>query len=495
MRNLILAFSVVVATSCGSSSSRSSGTLRRSDDLQTLPTQAIPNWQNLDLEQDGVFGISTEKAYAHVLKGLAARPTIVAVLDDGIDTAQDDIRPVLWTDPKDGSHGRNFMGPETGKEDFIPVLEANRSAQEYQITLDDYHLHVKRLEAFISKLNLSKRILDQILKNIGSENPDLGDLRKYQPRNEYEGQVLSLVVNRMPEYPNFKAMKSAELDKLLETANYHLAHGLKMGTTVDNYGEDIADSSVADGALGLLSDPPVPSGHGTMMAGIIAGVRNNGKGINGVADHVQILTVKLFSNIREMRNDNLAIAVRYAVDHGARVISMSFGKQFSWHRPEVDSAVQYAMAKDVLLIHSAGNNGQDIDLETHPFFPSPKYLNGGVAVAWITVGASGLRDDSTLAAPFSNYGHKTVDVFAPGVQITSTLPHSGLAAWDGTSEATPVVAGLAALIREYYPTLTAIQVKEIILKTVTKSRWLREKCVSGGVVNAYNALKLAAAYK
>ena len=137
----------------------------------------------------------------------------------------------------------------------------------------------------------------------------------------------------------------------------------------------------------------------------------------------------------------------------------------------------------------------DLDVDSNSFFPSPRYLGGGVAPAWLEVGASGYRNDSTLAASFSNYGHQRVDVFAPGVQVTSTAPHSRLSTWDGTSEAAPVVAGLAALIWAYYPHLTAVQVKEIIMQSVVKTTWLKDKCVSGGVVNAFNALKLAADYK
>jgi subtilisin family serine protease len=254
------------------------------------------------------------------------------------------------------------------------------------------------------------------------------------------------------------------------------------------------NADISNDALGLTTDP-FGSAHGTHMAGIIAAVRNNGKGINGIDDNARIMMLKLFGNIREMRNDDLAPAIRYAVDHGARIISMSFGKTFSWHREAVDSAVRYAMARGVLLIHSAGNNGMNLDADSNSFYPSPVYLDGGVAPAWITVGASGYQDDSTLAAPFSNYGHRSVDVFAPGVQITSTIPHSGLASWDGTSEAAPVVAGLASLIWTYYPRLTAVQVKEIILRTVVKREVLKDKCLSGGVVNAYNALALAAEYK
>jgi subtilisin family serine protease len=191
-----------------------------------------------------------------------------------------------------------------------------------------------------------------------------------------------------------------------------------------------------------------------------------------------------------MRNSDLAAAIRYAADHGARIINMSFGKVFSLHRALVDSAVKYAMAKDVLIIHSAGNDRMNLD--SNSFFPSPKYLDGSIAPAWLTVGASGYRDDSSLPATFSNYGRHTVDVYGPGVQITSTIPNSGTVAWDGTSVVAPVVAGLAALIRSYYPQLTAAQVKDIIVRSVVKRKALEDKCISGGVVNAYNALKLAA---
>jgi hypothetical protein len=133
----------------------------------------------------------------------------------------------------------------------------------------------------------------------------------------------------------------------------------------------------------------------------------------------------LFDNIREMRDEDLANAIRFAVDHGARIISMSFGKTFSLHKPAVDEAVRYAMSRNVLLVHSAGNNGMDLDAAGNSFYPSPKYTGGELAQSWITVGASGYTDDGNLAATFSNYGHMSVDVFAPGVQLTSILPHRG----------------------------------------------------------------------
>ncbi len=460
--------------------------------------RASPNWQNLDLQTDGVFGISTEKAYDQLLKNKKTNPVVVAVIDSGIDTLQEDLRPVLWTDPEDGSHGRNFLGPETGKEDFIPMLAGTTTAPGYRKTLDDYNFHVNRLRTYIDQWKEAKKILEQILKNMGKAHPSPEDLKGYQPRNQDERRILDLVLERLPWYPDFDSLKFCESDHLIDLGQYHLDHGLNRNMTAQGTVRSAqtggVNSDISNDALGFTADP-AGAEHGTMMSGILAAVRNNGRGINGIDDHARIMMLKLDGNIREMRNDDLAPAIRYAVEHGARVISMSFGKTFSWHREVVDSAVQYAMSRDVLLVHAAGNNGMDLDVDSNSFFPSPVYLRGGVAPAWIEVGASGYRDDSTLAAPFSNFGQRSVDVFAPGVQITSTIPHSGLASWDGTSVATPVVAGLAALIWTYYPQLKAVQVKEIILQSVVKTKWLKNKCKSGGVVNAYNALKLAAAYK
>jgi subtilisin family serine protease len=489
MRNLLPAYLItVVIFSCSHSSSS---------------VRAAPNWQNLDLEKDGVFGISTERAYAQLLQNKKATITTVAVIDSGIDTTQQDLQPVLWTDPTDRSHGRNYVLQETGKEDFIPMLEIEKDGAGYRRTLADYHLHVTRLQTFMSQLKESKRILDQIIKIIGKEKPATSDFRNYHPRNEDESRVVGLVLDRLPAYPGFDQFKFFEVDHLLDLGEYHLKHGLSMAKEPDIHIDsgskenkpDLVNSDISNDPLGLVADPNVSPEHGTMMAGIIAAVRNNGEGTRGIADHARIMMLKLDNNIREMRNDDLAAAIRFAVDHGARVVSMSFGKTFSFHREAVDKAVQYAMSRGVLLVHSAGNDGMDLDLNGNSFFPSARYLDGGVAPGWITVGASGYRDDSTLAAPFSNYGHQTVDVFAPGVQITSMIPHSGFATWDGTSVAAPVVAGLATLIMEYYPALTAAQVKETIMKSVVKRPVLADKCVSGGVVNAYYALKLAAQFK
>ncbi len=240
--------------------------------------------------------------------------------------------------------------------------------------------------------------------------------------------------------------------------------------------------------MGLVFNPNLTAFHGTHVAGIIGADRNNREGMNGIADNVKIMTLKIVGNVRELREKNLAAAIRFAVDNGARIINMSFGKPYTLYKKLVDDAVSYALKKDVLLILAAGNNAENLDEVPH--YPDP--VN---KANWMVVGASSLKDDESLKASFSNYGQKSVDIFAPGVNIYSTVPGSKYQSWDGTSMAAPVVSGIAALIREYYPAFTAAQVKEIIMQSVVKRDILKDKCVTGGVVNAYNALRLAATYK
>jgi subtilisin family serine protease len=248
--------------------------------------------------------------------------------------------------------------------------------------------------------------------------------------------------------------------------------------------------------------------HGTHVAGIIGALRNNNIGIKGVADHVAIMPIRAVPDGDEHDKD-IANAIRYAVDNGAWVINMSFGKSFSPEKSWVDEAAKYAASKGVLLVHAAGNDAKNIDVEDN--FPSRNYDNDTLQPFsnWITVGASGATTKE-LAAPFSNYGKREVDVFAPGVRIYSTLPGGNTyGEKDGTSMASPVVAGLASLILSYYPELTPEQVIYIIktsslkladkttIKPGTEDEAVRldELSSTGGLVNAYDAIKLAGSIK
>ena len=244
--------------------------------------------------------------------------------------------------------------------------------------------------------------------------------------------------------------------------------------------------------------------HGTHVTGIIAAARNNGIGINGVVENAEVMMLRVVPDGDEYDKD-IALAIFYAVDNGARVINMSFGKSYSPDKRWIDSAIQYAALKDVLLVHAAGNESSDVDVKEN--YPMPFYIDGLRAPNFITIGASSdPKISGTLAAEFSNYGKNMVDFFAPGVKIYSTLPTGKeYGNQKGTSMASPVVAGVAAFIRSYYPSLTAIQVKDIIEQTVyiapdnvvvlkpgTKEKVsMKDLCRTGGIVNAYNAIMLA----
>jgi len=206
------------------------------------------------------------------------------------------------------------------------------------------------------------------------------------------------------------------------------------------------------------------------------------------------------------RDKDVANGIRYAVDNGAQIINMSFGKGFSPDKRAVDEAVKYAESKGVLLVHAAGNDGED--LATAPNFPHATYLDGGRAKNWIEVGASSWQGGDQLAASFSNYGRAQVDLFAPGVDILSTVPGGGYERNSGTSMAAPVVSGVAALLMSYFPQLTATDVKRILIESAARYPDMMvarpggkegdtvrfgDLSVTGGVVDAYAAVRAAMA--
>ena len=248
--------------------------------------------------------------------------------------------------------------------------------------------------------------------------------------------------------------------------------------------------------------------HGTGVAGLIGAVRGNGYGIDGVADNVRIMSIKAVPNGDEYDKD-IANAIRYAVDNGAKIVNMSFGKKLSPHKEWVDEAFKYAAAKDVLLVQASGNDNQDVDAK--PEFPNDTFADGSSTDAdnVISVGASSAVLGDHLAASFTNYGKKNVDVFAPGVKVTSIDADAEFNTEDGTSFSSPITAGVAALILEYYPDLSAKQLKQCILASATpvtgtmvfKPGSTTEKVdfaslsKTGGIVNAYKALLFASKLK
>lgn len=504
--------------------------------------EAKPNWFNLDLSTDSVFGISTEKAYTELLKGKKSTPVIVAVADGGVDLNHEDLKRVIWTNKKekagngkdddkngyiDDMHGWNFLGNPNGTSINHETLELTRMvkagnerfkgltdstvAEKDKVAYTQYLTMREKFEKEYATANSNyrgiggfKQALDGVVKKIGKAEPTKADFEAFTPSNDMEERIKGAVLKALDEM-SFKDLYENEIKKGFDyygeqvKYNYNLDYNPR-----DTVGDNPSDTKDRNYGNNDIKGPDAL--HGTHVAGIIGADRTNKLGIKGVADNVWIMGVRDVPNGDE-RDKDVANAIRYAADNGAKVINMSFGKAYSPQKAAVDEAVKYAVSKDVLLVHAAGNENINLDKEEN--YPTNKYLDGGVASSWITVGASGVTDNETLKAPFSNYGKTTVDVFAPGVQIYSTVPEGKYQDLQGTSMASPVVAGLAGLIRSYYPKLTAVQVKEIIMKSVVKinhSIKNREKngevkeipfadlCVTGGIVNAYQALKLAATY-
>jgi subtilisin family serine protease len=498
-----------------------------------------PNWQNLDLNTDTTFGISTEKAYQQLLKGKKATTVIVGVLDGGVDLNHEDLKRIIWTNKKekpgnkvdddkngyaDDVHGWNFLGSAKGSvqhealeltrilrndrkkfENVAAVGAADQPAYEqYKAMKADYDSQVQEATNAVNGMQGFKNVLDKVVAKIGKPEPTSADFQSYTAANEMEGRLKSVMVEELKKQPYAEFYKS-QIIKGIE----HYADQLKYNLNLDfdprpTLVGDKPDSRERQYGNNDVKGPD--ASHGTHVAGIIAADRTNTLGIKGVTDNVLIMGVRAVPDGDE-RDKDVANSIRYAVDNGAKVLNMSFGKAYSPDKAAVDEAIKYAMSKDVLIVQAAGNDNKNIDSAKN--FPDRRFLTGDTAKAYITVGASGWKDDADLKAGFSNYGKTMVDVFAPGEQIYSTVPESKYEAYDGTSMASPVVAGLAALIRSYYPKLTAVQVKEIILKSVvkvnhpvnvkvgedTKSVPFTDLCLTGGIVNAYNALQLAATYK
>ncbi len=505
--------------------------------------QPKPNWQNLDLKEDSIFGISTEKAYQKLLKGKTAKPVIVAIIDGGVDHNHEDLKQVMWVNEKeiagngkdddnngyvDDVNGWNFIGSAKGnvRYDNLELVRLIRKFQpQYASALNstpfnekerkEFTLYQKMVTEYMDKLqsaqmglaNMSmfKKYLDGISAKIGKEYPALNDFESYKPANDIESNVIKAIKPELKK-GDYKKIKN-DIEEGVKHYNTQVTYNLNLefdprDTVSDNYSMD-------NERYYGNADVTGPSGtHGTHVSGIVGANRVNNLGIKGVANQARIMAIRTVPDGDE-RDKDVANAIRYAADNGAKVINMSFGKSYSWNKKVVDEAVKYALSKDVLLVHAAGNDGKNTEKTDN--FPNRLFADStgvtmGAADAWIEVGASGWKDNEDLVADFSNYGQKSVDVFAPGVKINSTVPGSAkYKEEDGTSMASPVVAGLAALIRSYYPKFTALQVKDIIMNSVSKvdhkvkvkedgsskKVLFTEVCLSGGIVNAYNALVLA----
>jgi cell wall-associated protease len=501
----------------------------------SLPESPV-NWQLMDLAVDGIAGTGAERAHRELLAGRQpGRTVVVAVIDGGIDTAHVDLRSVLWQNERerggngadddnngyaDDLRGWNFIGGANGANVHHDTFELTRLYAACSAARRNGASNgtangadcAKVTEAYGEKRAEITGTLQQI-DNIGRAMDNAVRVLKTAISGDVNKQSVTALTTTNPQVNQARqlflqldenGLSPAVIAEAREAYGSQAKYGLD--TLFDPrsvVGDNYANGDERRYGNSDIAGPDAK--HGTHVAGIIAAVRGNGIGLDGVANGVRIMGLRAVPDGDE-RDKDVANAIRYAVDNGAHIINMSFGKGWSPNKPLVDAAVRYAESKGVLLVHAAGNDGEDIDVT--PNFPNAVLADGTRARLWIEVGASSWKGGTEVAASFSNYGKTRVDLFAPGADIFSTVPGGEYARESGTSMAAPVVSGVAALLMAYYPELTAADVREILMASVTKLGDVTvqppgapptarvkfgELSVTGGIVNAYDAVKMAEA--
>lgn len=515
---------------------------------QQRPAAVPPNWHLLDPATDSVQGVRVEKSYLQLLPGRPSVPVIVAVIDSGIDTDHEDLKDVLWVNPKeisgngldddangyvDDIHGWNFIGGKDGQnvnEDTYELTReyirlsarfgtqgetnaARRDKKNYEefkkIEKKYLQLKEKNEEKYATFKNLylntksSVDTLKAFLKTDTLTEEALAGVQSADPAILFGKNLLSHLLRSLPgNYPTVDAL----VDELKEYYNHYRVI-VEYGYNPDFDSRKIVGDNINNlkergyGNNDVKGPDPL---HGTHVAGIIAANRTNNLGIKGIADNVKIMAIRAVPNGDE-RDKDVANAIYYAVDNGAQIINMSFGKSYSPQKEAVDRAVLHAEKKGVLLVHAAGNDGDNTDEKKN--FPSRFYANGREAGNWLEVGASSWNG-AALAADFSNFGKKNVDLFAPGVDIYSTVPGSRYETSQGTSMAAPVVSGVAAVLKSYFPELTAAALREAILNSARYMGNVRtampgsdkqvpfsDLSATGGIVDLFQALQYPPAAK
>ena len=514
-------------------------TTQAADAPPPAPSRAPQDWYHLDRVPRSGPGLDTRAAYRDVLQGRPPQDTVqVAVIDSGLDIDHEDLAAKLWTNADeipgndvdddgngyvDDVHGWNFIGGPDGKNVDQDTYELTRiyvdlqerfagvdSARVSPDARDRYRRYQDIKRTFQKKRREARKRLAKVGKAQKAVQASVDVLKSHLGTDSLTQSAVRSVTSSRRDVRRAQQTLQYFYDQDLSPSDLKDYKNQLERQVEYNYnpdfnprpivGDDYADKT--ERRYGNNDAEGPDPGHGTHVAGIIGATRDNSIGIDGVARGVRLMSVRAVPNGDE-RDKDVANAIRYAVDNGADVINMSFGKSYSPHKGVVDAAVQYADSMGVLMIHAAGNDGANVDSTDN--FPSPYYADGGRAQRWIEVGASSWEGGEKLAASFSNYGAERVDVFAPGHSIYSTVPDNAYERNDGTSMAAPMVSGLAALIMAHYPSLTATDVRTIILETATP---YRNRTVArpgdgetvpfgtlsdtGAVVNAHAALRRAA---
>ncbi len=502
--------------------------------------KAPTNWFNLDFTESGIRGVSTERAYRDILAKKVSKTIIVAIIDSGVDVEHEDLKGKIWVNPKeypnngidddhngfiDDINGWDFLGAKDGTDIARETMEVTREYSKLKNTYqyvnevqnlspkmkyeyDLYHKYKAKYEAKVKELQeqgpfvikLYEKYLDakQLVAThlkIKSDNLTDDDWNKITTRDSEELKKAKRIFDLLNQI-------GQDESKLKEAYEYYDAQ-FKFGVNLAYnprtiIGDDVENVNDHDYGNNEVKGPDAR--HGTHVAGIIAANRDNTIGVSGICGNVKLMILRTIPEGDE-RDKDVANAIRYAADNGAMVVNMSFGKSVSPQKLAVDAAVKYAQSKGVLFVHAAGNENENIDVNDN--FPTKKYADGKVAENWIEVGATSWMSPPNTVAEFSNYG-RIVDVFAPGVDLKSTVVGSKYEDLSGTSMSAPVVTGIAALLMSYFPDLDARQIKKIILDSSTKLPTLKvtqpgsgelvdfaKLSYTGGIANAYEAVRMA----
>jgi subtilisin family serine protease len=491
-----------------------------------IAESAEKRWSHLDLINDTIPGMSVDRAYT-LLKDKKSTKVIVGVVDSGIDIEHPDLKSVIWTNSKeianngkdddgngytDDVHGWNFLGDAHHENmELVRILKkGDKNSAIYKKAKAEYDKEYEEATAEKQKLDFIAYIDKTFQSKTGKKDYTAEDLKALKITDPMLSEVRENFIQI------FSNVSKEEFDKEIKEAkehfdnvvNYQLNMKFDGRKPVGDNPDDINDRNY--GNNNVTGPDKDGAKHGTHVAGIIAQSRDNNLGGDGVANNVVIMAVRAVPDGDEYDKD-IALGIRYAVDNGAKVINGSFGKYYSTHSDWVYDAIKYAADKDVLIVCAAGNDAMDLDPASGPVERYPNDdMNSAKEISdnFLCVGAISHSVNENLLADFSNYGKSDVDVFAPGVRIYATTPNNSYEFLQGTSMASPNVAGVAALIRSYYPDLTAPQVKKIIMESgiaidldvvlgnedpeaPKEKRAFRELSKTGKIVNAYNAIIMA----
>ncbi|TRO67397.1 S8 family peptidase [Christiangramia sabulilitoris] len=513
--------------------------------VRDLSDSELKDWTNRDLILDTIPGMSVNRAYAEIIKNNQPSPVIVGVVDSGVDIDHEDLKGVIWTnsdeipgngkdDDKNGYiddiHGWNFLGDAVAEnmeytriyKRLKPKYEGKSDSSVSTADRAEYNLYKAAKAEYEKEYQESVQTRDQYLQikeqiltahnaissELGKEDYTKEELSEFkaetQEMKQYKSILSQIQYNINENIPEAISELQEAIDYYKDrlTTHFNLDLNGRAKTGDDPY--DITDVNYGNNQVsGPSSDKKKNAKHGTHVAGIIAADRSNNIGLKGIASNARIMAVRAVPDGDEYDKD-IALAIRYAVDNGAKVINTSFGKYFSTNPEWVIDAIKYAAKNDVLIVNAAGNEG--LDLDTKRVYPNDQdpVNTQEIADNFLTVGALNYEYGAGLVADFSNYGKTNVDVFAPGTKIWSTTPNDEYEYLQGTSMASPAVAGIAAIIRGYYPKLSAAQVKQVIMDsglttnaTVivagdnSNTKKFQNLSTSGKMANLYNALILA----